>query len=187
MYVPIYISLSDPTAVLLATIAAERQYINSGLCTTLNCSYQPNGLDTIDSLHIRIARAYLAVANQTNPTSFEKGDLSLLFLALSLTLSFSFSGHVTRSRYRGQIINCTLLNTPDCKYIVKILNIYIMLSCTHLYHTSFQYLSSPCNACIACYIRRLKYTLNTRPLFYSISRKPTFRISKIEGIAYIGI
>ena len=24
--------------------------------------------------------------------------------------------------------------------IVKILNIYIMLSCTHLYHTSFQYL-----------------------------------------------
>ena len=38
--------------------------------------------------------------------------------------------------------------------IVKILNIYIMLSCTHLYHTSFQYLSSTCNAFIACYIRR---------------------------------
>ena len=28
-------------------------------------------------------------------------------------------------------------------------------------------------------------TLNTRPLFYSISRKPTLRIAKIEGIAYI--
>ena len=35
--------------------------------------------------------------------------------------------------------------------IVKILNIYIMLSCTHLYHF-FRYLSITCNAFIACYV-----------------------------------
>ena len=29
-------------------------------------------------------------------------------------------------------------------FIIKILNIFIMLSCTHLYHTSFQYLCSTC-------------------------------------------
>ena len=41
-----------------------------------------------------------------------------------------------------------------CDGIVKILNLYIILLCTHLYHSSFQYLSINCNAFIACYIRR---------------------------------
>ena len=41
--------------------------------------------------------------------------------------------------------------------IIKILNLYIIISCTHVYHHSFQYLSITCitcNAFIACYIRR---------------------------------
>ena len=38
--------------------------------------------------------------------------------------------------------------------IIKILNIYIMPLCTHLYHTSFQYLFCTCNGFIAYYIRR---------------------------------
>ena len=54
----------------------------------------------------------------------------------------------------------TLSSFPVCKKchlsgwnIVKILNIFIMLSCTHLYHSSFRYLSITCNTFIACYIR----------------------------------
>ena len=45
-------------------------------------------------------------------------------------------------------------------HIVKILNLYIILLCTHLYHTSFQYLSITCNAFIACYIRCKKILVN---------------------------
>ena len=37
--------------------------------------------------------------------------------------------------------------------ISRILNIYIILLCTHLYHTSFRYLSITCIACIACHIK----------------------------------
>ena len=38
--------------------------------------------------------------------------------------------------------------------IVKIMSLYIILLCTHLHHTSFQYLSNTCNAFNPCYIRR---------------------------------
>ena len=44
--------------------------------------------------------------------------------------------------------------------IVKILNLYIILLCTHLYHSSFQYLSITFNAFIACYIRHKKYSVS---------------------------
>ena len=45
--------------------------------------------------------------------------------------------------------------------IVKILNLYIIILWTHLYLSSFQYLSitCSCNAFIACYIRRKKYSV----------------------------
>ena len=53
--------------------------------------------------------------------------------------------------------------------IVKILNIYIMLSCTHSYHSSFQYLFITYNAFIAFYNRRYEYLIG-------ITRnKPTHR------------
>ena len=53
--------------------------------------------------------------------------------------------------------------------MVKILNLYIILFFTHLYHTSFQYLPITCNAFIACDIKSktyLKYfdELNIRSL-----------------------
>ena len=43
------------------------------------------------------------------------------------------------------------------KDIVKILNLFIILLCTHLYHTSLWYLSITCNAFIACYILNLEF------------------------------
>ena len=45
-------------------------------------------------------------------------------------------------------------------FIVKILNLYIILVCTHFYHTSFRYLSITSNPFIACYIRHKKYRIN---------------------------
>ena len=36
----------------------------------------------------------------------------------------------------------------------------IMLLCTHLYHTSFQYISITCNVSIACYIVRVIIEIN---------------------------
>ena len=50
--------------------------------------------------------------------------------------------------------------------IVKILNIYIMLACTHLYHTSFQYLYITCNVFIACYIRHYKYLIGNYQKYF---------------------
>ena len=44
-------------------------------------------------------------------------------------------------------------------FFIKILNLYIIILCTHLYRTSFQYLSITCNAFIACYIRCNKYVI----------------------------
>ena len=37
--------------------------------------------------------------------------------------------------------------------------LFIIILCTHLYHSSFQYLSITRNAFIACYIRRKKYLI----------------------------
>ena len=48
-------------------------------------------------------------------------------------------------------------NTNFSYHIVKILNLSIILLCTHLYHTSYQYLSITCNAFNACFIRCKKY------------------------------
>ena len=42
-------------------------------------------------------------------------------------------------------------------FIVKILNLYIILLCTHLYQTSFQYLSITCNASIAFVVFIFKF------------------------------
>ena len=53
-------------------------------------------------------------------------------------------------------ITWTLVKQITQVCIVKILKLYIILLCTHLYHTSFQLLSSNCNAFIACYIRHKK-------------------------------
>ena len=53
-------------------------------------------------------------------------------------------------------ITWTLVKQITQVHIVKVLNLYIILLCTHLYHTSFQLLSSNCNAFIACYIRHKK-------------------------------
>ena len=46
-------------------------------------------------------------------------------------------------------------------FSVKILNFYIILLFTDLYHSYFQYLSITCNAFIACYIRRYKYLIGS--------------------------
>ena len=59
-----------------------------------------------------------------------------------------FHYHVVNPRL--SCCNLCISNT-----IVKILNIYIIYI-THLYHSSFWYLSITCNA-IACYIRLQKY------------------------------
>ena len=77
---------------------------------------------------------FLFQQNQVlHPTRFENYFLSKTRL-------------VKESGYCFFFLNCIFT-------IVKILNIYIMLSCTHLYHSSFRYLSITCNAFIACYIR----------------------------------
>ena len=44
-------------------------------------------------------------------------------------------------------------------FIVKIQNLYIILLCTYLYHTSFRYLSITCNTFIAHDIRHKKYLI----------------------------
>ena len=44
-------------------------------------------------------------------------------------------------------------------FIIKILNLFIIILYTHLYHNSFQYLSITWNAFIACYIRCKKYLI----------------------------
>ena len=64
---------------------------------------------------------------------------------------------------RVRVISCCTL-VQDHKIfvmfspIVKILNLYIILLCTHL-SLFFQYLSITCNAFITCYIRRKKYLI----------------------------
>ena len=51
--------------------------------------------------------------------------------------------------------------------IIKILNLYIILLCTHLYNTYFQFLSSTCNAFVACYNRRGKNAVESPVFFYN--------------------
>ena len=57
--------------------------------------------------------------------------------------------------------------------IIKILNLYIILLCTHLYNTYFQYLSSTCNAFVACYNRRRKNAVES-PVFFITESTPMF-------------
>ena len=67
--------------------------------------------------------------------------------------------------------------------IVKILNLDIILLCTHLYHTSFRYLSSACNAFIACYFRYKKYSGSGH--FFSSLKKSCFFKSVLLVVFWI--
>ena len=71
--------------------------------------------------------------------------------------------------------------------IVKILNLYIILLCTHWYHTSFQYLSIP-----NCFIAKtpsnslnvkdfFKFTFNW-PIIYS--KKYKFILTLLDGVFF---
>ena len=69
------------------------------------------------------------------------------------------SSRRTRVRLQPQLQSGNRSNINHVRmwaHIVKILNLYIILLWTHLYHPSFQYLSISCNAFIACYNRSKK-------------------------------
>ena len=59
-----------------------------------------------------------------------------------------------------------------------ILNLCIILLRTHLYHTSFWYLSITCNAFIACYIRRK--TKAQKSLFHIIIKPEASRFRQVH-------
>ena len=66
---------------------------------------------------------------------------------------FSFSKHQTETKW----IKTKIYGLIIKQVIVKILSLYFILLYAHLYHISFHYLSSTCNAFISYYIRHKKY------------------------------
>ena len=76
--------------------------------------------------------------------------MPLKFISVLFNCQTSAQWAYSCYRSAGSKANKTSLNRTFAS-IVKILNLYIILLCTNLYHFSFQYLSITCNAFIACY------------------------------------
>ena len=111
---------------------------------------------------------HISVRNNMNHLSF---CIVLPYLINIFTLDWPPSAGLLVSLIRYLNNNINNLRRKECKkwkecvvqLIVKKYN--IILLCTHLYHTSFLYLSITCNAFIACYIRCKKYLISWKSCF----------------------